>query len=150
MLEQLQKLKGWIGIFVTCVTVGVVGTFFVQTWAADAKEANEKVGKLEKIMARQQTLMELQADKVEMMFQLYVNLDRDSIERVRSLPRTMPVDATGNPVIGSEWLSVSEYDSVVIHDNDTLHFGFPRIGQVVEMADTGVVVLRTLWDLRGK
>lgn len=152
LLSIVKDVKFIIATVIGIVVALVSAILWVQGIASDVEQAKrsvDKIDKLERIAEQQAVLIETQQDKLDLLVQLYVKLNADDIRKVRELPRSQPLDSMGKPLFGMEWLTAYDYDSLTITSHgDTIKHGIPRMGDIITMTDTGVVVVRNLWNLR--
>ncbi len=155
LLSILKNIKFLITFSAFAIGSIVAAVLWVHGVSNAMEESKKKQDKLEQtvkqnsdLAVKQQALMERMSDKVDVFVQLYLKLDPSDIAVIKRLPRAMPVDSSGKPKLGIEFLKMWAYDSVTVSNGKKEQHGFPQVGEIVKMTRLGEVMIRTIWDIR--
>ena len=147
MTKAIAFLKQWFWLFALLGFIFAVGgwvTFTELSMAANGEKiatnkddikSNQAIMKEQHDLQLQQAqLLEKMAGQLEVILQLIgVTVTDSTMTKWRSMPKELPIDSFGNPVIGKEWLCVTA---------DHLY------GRIMKWTDGDTVLVMIAWDKR--
>jgi len=125
---MIKKYKAHIGIIITLLTF----TWWLFTIDATASEAL-KIAEQNSNISKQLSAIVVENDTKLSMFLEFSGFDKECADKWAAIPRRLPVDSVGNPLLGVSWLRVSE---------DL------KVGILYIISKDSVTKLDTLWNIQ--